>query len=216
MRRDGARLYPALPYTSYTYMSDADALAIKAYLFSLPPVRATPPPTRWLSVQPALGDGLLVGAFNPDKRFEPDTSKSAGMESRRLSGRSAGALRRMPYAAKSGVRAQQPQEIRRRADRGLARLQHHLGQDHRRRRLARRRPDLLSLDRPRRGHGTASGPMGEAVDKSLSIWRRKTSARSWPICAPCRAIGLARSAGNPGAAGVASHRDGVAAMRAAR
>jgi hypothetical protein len=29
-RRDGARLYPAMSYTSYTYMSDADALAIKA------------------------------------------------------------------------------------------------------------------------------------------------------------------------------------------
>ena len=27
-RRDGARLYPAMPYTSYTYISDADALAI--------------------------------------------------------------------------------------------------------------------------------------------------------------------------------------------
>src|ERR1700734_2136 len=39
-RRDGARLYPAMPFTSYTYISDADALAIKAYLFSLPPVRA--------------------------------------------------------------------------------------------------------------------------------------------------------------------------------
>jgi len=42
-RRDGARLYPAMPFTSYTYISDADALAIKAYLFSLPPVRAAEP-----------------------------------------------------------------------------------------------------------------------------------------------------------------------------
>ncbi len=33
--RDGTRLYPAMPYPSYTYMTDADALAIKAYLFSL-------------------------------------------------------------------------------------------------------------------------------------------------------------------------------------
>src|SRR6185436_1974860 len=38
-RRDGARLYPAMPFTSYTYISDADALAIKAFLFSLSPVR---------------------------------------------------------------------------------------------------------------------------------------------------------------------------------
>ena len=42
-RRDGAHLYPAMPYTSYTYMTDADGLAIKAYLFSLPAVHATAP-----------------------------------------------------------------------------------------------------------------------------------------------------------------------------
>ncbi len=29
--RGNAKLYPAMPYASYTYMSDADALAIKAY-----------------------------------------------------------------------------------------------------------------------------------------------------------------------------------------
>ena len=39
-RRDGARLYPAMPYTSYTYITDADALAIKAYLFTLQPIHA--------------------------------------------------------------------------------------------------------------------------------------------------------------------------------
>ena len=36
IRADGEQLYPAMSYTSYTYMTDADALAIKAYLFSLP------------------------------------------------------------------------------------------------------------------------------------------------------------------------------------
>ena len=30
--RDGMRLYPAMPFASYTFMSDEDALAIKAYL----------------------------------------------------------------------------------------------------------------------------------------------------------------------------------------
>ncbi len=76
-RRDGARLYPAMPFTSYTYMTDADALAIKAYLFSLPPVRATPPANtlafpfnqRW-----AMNFWSVV--FNPDTRFEPDTARS--------------------------------------------------------------------------------------------------------------------------------------------
>jgi mono/diheme cytochrome c family protein len=40
IRRDGTRLYPAMPYPSYSYMTDADALAIKAYLFSLAPVHS--------------------------------------------------------------------------------------------------------------------------------------------------------------------------------
>ena len=40
VRRDGTRLYPAMPYPSYTYVTDNDALAIKAYLFSLPAVQA--------------------------------------------------------------------------------------------------------------------------------------------------------------------------------
>src|SRR5205814_9732388 len=40
IRHDGVRLYPAMPFPSYTNMTDADALAIKAYLFSLPPGRA--------------------------------------------------------------------------------------------------------------------------------------------------------------------------------
>jgi mono/diheme cytochrome c family protein len=35
-------LYPAMPYTSYTKLSYADVMAIKAYLFSLPPVAAPP------------------------------------------------------------------------------------------------------------------------------------------------------------------------------
>ncbi|HEX3407509.1 MAG TPA: cytochrome c, partial [Caulobacteraceae bacterium] len=44
--KDGQHLYPAFPYESYTLMTDADVLAIKAYLLSLPPVHAVPPPTR--------------------------------------------------------------------------------------------------------------------------------------------------------------------------
>jgi mono/diheme cytochrome c family protein len=77
VRRDGARLYPAMPYTSYTYINDADALAIKAYLFSLAPVRATSPANtlsfpfnqRWAMM-------FWSALFNPDTRFAPDTSKT--------------------------------------------------------------------------------------------------------------------------------------------
>jgi mono/diheme cytochrome c family protein len=77
IRRDGARLYPAMPYTSYTYMTDADALAIKAYLFSLPPVRMSAPKNtlsfpfnqRWAMT-------FWSAFFNPNTRFEPDVSQS--------------------------------------------------------------------------------------------------------------------------------------------
>jgi mono/diheme cytochrome c family protein len=36
-RPDGASYFPVFPYPSFTNITDADALAIKAYLFSLPP-----------------------------------------------------------------------------------------------------------------------------------------------------------------------------------
>ena len=77
VRRDGAHLYPAMPFVSYSYITDADALAIKAYLFSLAPVRAAAPANtlafpfdqRWAMI-------FSSALFNPDKRFEPDTAKS--------------------------------------------------------------------------------------------------------------------------------------------
>jgi mono/diheme cytochrome c family protein len=76
--RNGERLYPAFPYTSYTLLSDADLLAMRAYLATVPPVRsATPRNTlafpfdqRWLM---ALWNLL---EFSP-RRFVPDPSKSA-------------------------------------------------------------------------------------------------------------------------------------------
>src|ERR1700722_4744178 len=75
---DGTRLYPAFPYAAYTMMSDDDALAIKAYLFSLPAVRARAPEDalafpfnqRWLMVFWSL-------FFNPDTRFQPNAVQSA-------------------------------------------------------------------------------------------------------------------------------------------
>jgi mono/diheme cytochrome c family protein len=78
VRRDGARLYPAMPYTSYTYISDDDALAIKAYLFSLSPVHAAPPEnTLQFPFNQRWGMMFWSAVFNPNTRFEPNTSKSA-------------------------------------------------------------------------------------------------------------------------------------------
>jgi mono/diheme cytochrome c family protein len=78
VRADGANLYPAMPYTSYTYMTDADALAIKAYLFSLAPVDspnkrnalAFPFNQRWAM-------GVWSALFNANERFKPDAEQSA-------------------------------------------------------------------------------------------------------------------------------------------
>lgn len=39
IRRDGARLYPAMPYTAFTKMSRDDVKAIRAYLATVTPVR---------------------------------------------------------------------------------------------------------------------------------------------------------------------------------
>jgi mono/diheme cytochrome c family protein len=72
-----AHLYPAMPYAAYTYMSDADALAIRAYLRTLAPVHLQRPKLtfswpynqRWLM-------GIWSGLFNPNHRFEPNTSRS--------------------------------------------------------------------------------------------------------------------------------------------
>src|SRR5215469_10389782 len=78
IRWDGARLYPAMPFPSYTRMTDADALAIKAYLFSLPPIQAQNLPNtfsfpfnqRWLMA-------FWSAFFNENVRFAPNPAQSA-------------------------------------------------------------------------------------------------------------------------------------------
>jgi mono/diheme cytochrome c family protein len=77
-RANGENLYPAMPYSSYSLMTDQDALAIKAYLFSLAPVHAPAEPTKlsW----PYSERGLLPlwnVMFNPGERFRPNTAQSA-------------------------------------------------------------------------------------------------------------------------------------------
>ncbi|HMH27069.1 MAG TPA: c-type cytochrome [Steroidobacteraceae bacterium] len=77
IRRDGANLYPAMPFTSYTYMTDADALAIKAYLFSLAPIDS---PNKANALAFPFNQRWAMGAwsalFNANERFKPDAEKS--------------------------------------------------------------------------------------------------------------------------------------------
>jgi mono/diheme cytochrome c family protein len=169
IRRDGARLYPAMPFTSYTYISDADALAIKAYLFSLPAVHATAPTNtlafpfnqRW-----AMGFWSVV--FNPDTRFEPDSSQSPEWN-------------RGAYLAEALAHCGECHTPRNLAF-ALNNRKKFAGAV-----TAGWRAFNISSDKATGlgawsddqiasylatghaiGHGTASGPMGEAVDESLS------------------------------------------------
>ena len=76
----GRHLYPAFPYTSFTAMSRDDALAIKAYLFSLPPQHVVnkennlrfPFNQRW-------GMALWNLVFLNNQRFAPDPAQSAAV-----------------------------------------------------------------------------------------------------------------------------------------
>jgi mono/diheme cytochrome c family protein len=169
IRRDGARLYPAMPYTSYTYVSDADALAIKAYLFSLPPVRATPPAnTLAFPFNQRWAMGFWSALFNPDTRFEPDTSKSpewnrgAYLAEALAHCGECHTPRNLAFALDNRKKFAGAVTAGWRAFNITSDKSTGLG--------AWSDDDLasyLSIGHAP-GHGTASGPMGEAVDNSLS------------------------------------------------
>jgi mono/diheme cytochrome c family protein len=169
VRKDGARLYPAMPYTSYAFMTEADVLAIKAYLLSLPAVPRQnqrdalqfPFNQRWSMI-------FWSWAFNPDTRFAPNTEKSAEWNrgayiaealahcgechtprnfafaldnSRKFAGAVAAGWHAYDLTSDkgTGIGGWSEDEIFAYLERGHT-----------------------------TGHGTASGPMGEAVDHSLS------------------------------------------------
>ena len=168
-RRDGARLYPAMPYTSYTYISDADALAIKAYLFSLSPVRAAAPEnTLTFPFNQRWAMGFWSALFNPDIRFEPDTSKSPEWN-------------RGAYLAEALAHCGEchtPRNLafalnNRRKFAGAITAgwrAFNISSDKTTGVGAWSDDDLVSYLSTGHavGHGSASGPMGEAVDESLS------------------------------------------------
>jgi mono/diheme cytochrome c family protein len=74
---DGSHYYPAFPYNYFTRLSREDDLAIKAYLFTLPRARDRPPAgalrfpynQRWLMV-------FWNVLYNPNQRFRPDPTRS--------------------------------------------------------------------------------------------------------------------------------------------
>jgi mono/diheme cytochrome c family protein len=168
-RRDGAPLYPAMPFTSYAYLTDADALAIKAYLFSLPPVRAVVPGnTLAFPFNQRWGMLFWTVLFNRDGRFEPNAEQSAEWN-------------RGAYLAEALAHCGECHTPRNLAF-ALDNRQKFAGaitagwrafnitSDKTTGLGGWRDEDLasyLSVGHAT-GHGTASGPMGEAVDESFS------------------------------------------------
>ena len=129
----------------------------------------------------------LVGPVQCRQALRAQYGAKPGMESRRLSRGRPRPLRRMPHAAQSAAGARQSPQIRRRGQAGWraynitgdrdsgvgawsdAELAQYLSTGH--------------AD----GHGTASGPMGEAVDLSLQLSDAGRHCRDRrPICAPSR------------------------------
>jgi mono/diheme cytochrome c family protein len=167
--RGGVKLYPAMPDASYTYMSDADALAIMAYLFSLKPLHA-PAPQNTLAFpfnQRSLMS-IWSAMFNPDTRYEPNVERDAVWNRGAYLAEAMGhcgechtprnlafALnnrQKFAGAVQAGWRAYNITPDR---NSGMgawsdADVLHYLSTGH--------------AD----GRGTASGPMGEVVDESLS------------------------------------------------
>lgn len=79
VRADGARLYPAMPYTSYAQVSDDDVAALYAYLMNrVTPIDAAPPQT---NLSFPFNIRLSMAAWNllflDSKPFVPDPSKPA-------------------------------------------------------------------------------------------------------------------------------------------
>jgi mono/diheme cytochrome c family protein len=169
IRDDGARLYPAMPYASYSYMSDADALAIKAYLFSLPPIHAPDPEnTLKFPFNQRWAMAFWSAVFNRDSRFEPDTSKSpewnrgAYLAEALAHCGECHTPRNLAFALNNRQKFAGAVTAGWRAFNITSDKATGVG--------AWRDDDLISYLSigHAAGHGTASGPMGEAVDHSFS------------------------------------------------
>ncbi|EHH67404.1 cytochrome c [Gluconobacter morbifer] len=79
IRRDGAHLYPAMPYTSYTKLTDEDVHALYVYFMtSVKPVESTPQKTALpfpYSIRASMAVWNVL--FLDDTRFKSDPAKSA-------------------------------------------------------------------------------------------------------------------------------------------
>jgi len=79
VRADGSHLYPAMPYTAYAKVTDADTAALYAYFMQGVQAVDTAPPATSLPFpfNVRLSMGLWNGLFLDTRPFEPDPARSA-------------------------------------------------------------------------------------------------------------------------------------------
>ena len=169
VRRDGARLYPAMPFVSYSYMTDADALAIKAYLFSLPPVHAAAPDnTLAFPFNQRWAMNFWSAVFNSDTRFEPDTSQSPEWNRGAYLAEALAHCGECHTPRNLAFALDNRQKFAGAVTAGWRAF--NISSDKATGIGSWRDDDLISYLSigHAAGHGTAAGPMGEAVDRSFS------------------------------------------------
>ena len=166
--RNGARLYPAMPFPYYSRMSREDVKDIRAYLSTIEPVHNAVRVNRLpfpfnIRASMIVWDELY---FTPGE-FHPERVQIAGMESRRLSGAGPGALRRLPHAEDlSGRRQDRPKRCRAIRCRAGPRPTSPAGRARSRNWSAEDVATYLKTGHNR--HAAAAGLMGEVVDLSTS------------------------------------------------
>jgi mono/diheme cytochrome c family protein len=211
---DGTRLYPAFPYASYTLMTDADVLALKSYLFSLPPVRQANKPNtfafpfnqRWLMV-------FWSAFFNSDQRFRPIREQTPEWNRGAYLVEATGHCGECHTPRNLLQAMNQRQKFAGGAAEGWT--AYNITSDPVSG-IGDWSPEELALylkSGHAHGRGTASGPMGEAVDVSLS---ELTTSDIAAIVTYVRSVTPIRSNSLPRPAGAAPDSPQVAGLTNAR
>jgi mono/diheme cytochrome c family protein len=206
------KLYPAMPFASYTYMTDADAGAIKAYLFSLKPVHA---PDHENSLSFPFNQRSLMGMwallFNPDKRFEPRTSRDPQWN------RGAYLVEAMAHCGECHTPRNLLQALNHR-EKFSGAVQagwraYNITSDKKSGVGAWSEADLAQYlaSGHADGRGTATGPMGEAVDNSLHYLTQGDITAMVTYLRSVSGIATSDLPEPKSAAAPASHAQGVAA-----
>jgi mono/diheme cytochrome c family protein len=166
--KNGQHLYPAFPYTSYTLMSRDDAVAIKAYLFSLPVVHARQKANNFpFPFNQRWGMAFWNGVFLKDHRFVPKAGLTA------QENRGAYLATALGHCAECHTPRNLAFGLRSGQEFAGAVLQgwhaYNITSDGRYGVGAWTDQDLAAYLNAGHadGHGSASGPMGEAVENSL-------------------------------------------------